>query len=524
MLHFKGWKNGTQGYTALATIFLCTALSTCSNMIKGSTAEQYSEEIYTLIDNNAQDARKHLELFLSNSSDSLTADKFVENFYSKNDVWLWVVKDTSFIQKAEITADYLKKKACEMGFSENAFLSNQILEDVAHFRKLDFDSTQTNVGKTMASLELNLSKAYLRYSLGQRYGFTNPHQLHNYTEKRKEGKYRIVYDIPVEHPSNDFTQKALIHAGEDNPTLFLDSLECTHPAYKILKEHLEKDTTENERHLTLCNMERLRWRHIQTTDSCERYIFVNIPSQQLWAISHDSTFSMKICCGAWRTKTPLLTSKIQRIQLNPEWNIPFSILRDEVSGHGGDSAYFARRNYFIIQKSTGDTINPKNVTRVQLRSGAYHVAQHSGPRNSLGRIIFRFKNQFDVYLHDTNSRGAFNNEKRTISHGCVRVERPFDIVEFIMPNADEWLLDKMRINIDMRPVSPRGKKYLNDHRNDNDPIKPIKITSKEVLPTVPVIIDYYTLYPNPETGILEKWPDRYEYDAKILRGIKPFLH
>ena len=267
-------------------------------------------------------------------------------------------------------------------------------------------------------------------------------------------------------------------------------------------------------------MERRRWRHSHHIEEGQRHVFVNIAALHLWAIKPDSALSMRICCGAWATKTPLLASDIHLIQVNPEWNIPFSILRNEVARHGGDSAYFARNNYYVVKRSTGEKVSAKSLSPAQIRSGAYRVAQRSGRGNSLGRLIFRFKNQFDVYLHDTNNRKAFNAERRAISHGCVRVERPFDLAQFLLPEADEWLLDKIRLSIDMKPESERGKNYLKEHSADG----PTRlVTSVPVTPNIPLEIDYYTLYPNPETGVWETWPDRYEYDKKIIQHIKPFL-
>jgi murein L,D-transpeptidase YcbB/YkuD len=375
----------------------------------------------------------------------------------------------------------------------------------------------------MAILEYHLTKAYLRYAQGQRYGFTNPHRMLNKLDPRKEGGYRIIYDIDLEKADDNFLATALKHAHDDDPTAYLQSLESQHPIYARLKQELKNDSTGTNRERILSNMERLRWRHIQTVEPNDKHIFVNIPAQQLWAICPDSILTMRICCGAWKTKTPLLESQISYMQFNPEWNIPSSILRDEVSAHAGDSAYFARNDYFIVNRNTGDTISPKVITTRQLRSGDYRVAQHSGKSNSLGRIIFRFKNQFDVYLHDTNNHGAFDRDRRTISHGCVRVQRPFNLLLFVLNKPDEWMLDKIRLSIDMKPETEQGIKYLKEHNEEHseDPIRLINLAY--VKPNIPLSIDYYTYYPNPETGEFETWPDRYEYDIQIIKAIKPFL-
>ena len=525
MLYSESRKNRQKGYYQLTAIFFVACLylaASCQN--NATQAEVASQQRLHLLEDSAQDAQTCLEHYLSISGDTILADRMARRYYQNEGEWLWMTaQDTTRMVSADSLANYLRRKAKEMGFSPDAFFADSIQNMLSHFQDLDFDSTGVSVSQTMASLELTVTKAYLRYAVGQRYGFMNPHKVLNFLDERKGGGYRIVYDIDLEQPVDHYEQEVLTHAAEEDPTTFLESCETRHPLYHRLMDKLSTDSTEEGRLRIICNMERLRWRHVRTPNSDERYIFVNIPSQQLWAISPDSVFSMRICCGAWKTKTPLLSSQIRLIQLNPEWNIPGSILRDEVSPHAGDSAYFARNHYFIIQRSTGDTVSAKNVTASQLRSGGYRVAQHSGPRNSLGRLIFRFNNQFDVYLHDTNNKSTFNNERRTVSHGCVRVQRPFDLAMFLLPQADEWLLDKIRMNIDMQPESDKGKKYKKEHAEDENPIAGIKMNSTGVSPNVPLFIDYYTLYPNPENDELEVWRDRYEYDIQIAKTIKPFL-
>ena len=523
MLYSESRQNRTQSHPTLTIIlgFILTGLfCSCNNFAAPTEKELADLQRQQLLADSAQSAQQCLFGIVASNHDSLQADKMVDSYYKDGGSWMWVGEDTTFLAKASSVADYIEGQAKEMGFAPTAFFTQNIRDDVSHFRKLDFDSTQTSISEAMARLELNLSKAYLRYALGQRYGFMNPHKVLNHIDKKGTNAYRIIYDIDLEKPDSNFVEQALSHAADEQPTQYLQQTESTHPVYALLKQELAKDSTEEGHKRILCNMERLRWRHVQQPAEHDKQIFVNIPSQQLWAIGPDSVFSMRICCGAWRTKTPLLTSQIRLIQFNPEWNIPSSILRDEVSGHAGDSAYFARNNYFIVHRSSGDTIRAKDITKAQLRSGAYRVAQHSGRRNSLGRIIFRFNNQFDVYLHDTNNHNAFNNERRTISHGCVRVQRPFDLMKFTLDDIDEWTLDKIRLSIDMKPETEKGKKYRKEHIKDE---KIRLISSKDVTPKVPVCIDYYTYYPNPETKVFEVWPDRYEYDIQVHKAIKPFL-
>ena len=247
-------------------------------------------------------------------------------------------------------------------------------------------------------------------------------------------------------------------------------------------------------------------------------ILVNIAAQQLWAVGADSVLNMKICCGATTTKTPLLCSTINYIQVNPEWIIPGNIIKTDVARHAGDSAYFVRNNYYVIERSSGDTLNPVMVSSDDLKSGRLRVGQKGGAGNSLGRIVFRFPNNFSVYLHDTNNRGAFSRERRTLSHGCVRVQKPFELACFLLPDIDEWAKDKLRISMDIRPETERGLIYISEHA---DAPRPFRLsTYHDVNPRVPVYIVYFTVYPNPETGEIYYAQTEEEHEQnKIIAGI-----
>ena len=301
---------------------------------------------------------------------------------------------------------------------------------------------------------------------------------------------------------------------------FLEASRPDNYVYRALQRRLSLATDADERHKLAVNMERCRWQ-IKHPGEHERRVVVNIAAQQLWAVGGDSVLYMRICCGAVPTKTPLLHSALSYMQVNPEWSIPFNIIKTDVVHHGGDSAYFARNRYSIIDRSSSDTLNAKEVSAERLRSGQVRVVQKGGAGNSLGRIVFRFPNNFSVYLHDTNNRSAFNRDRRTLSHGCVRVQKPFDLACFLLPDADEWLKDRLRISMDMPPVTDQGLAWLRSHADEPRPYK--LLTYHDITPKVPLYIVYFTAYPNPATGAVELWPDLYSYDTVITKAMGAFL-
>ena len=207
--------------------------------------------------------------------------------------------------------------------------------------------------------------------------------------------------------------------------------------------------------------------------------------------------------------------------MNPDWIVPQNIIKTDFLHHEGDSAYFARNRYYIVERSTGDTLRPADVSAEEMESGLLRIGQHGGEGNSLGRIVFRFANDFGIYLHDTNNRKAFDRERRTLSHGCIRVQKPFELACYLLPEADEWLLERMRLSMDIKPETERGTKYLKEHEKDTRPLR--LITYQGVSPHVPVYIIYYTMYPNPITGEVDSWPDLYNYDKVIGQELRQLL-
>ena len=151
--------------------------------------------------------------------------------------------------------------------------------------------------------------------------------------------------------------------------------------------------------------------------------------------------------------------------------------------------------------------------------GEQYIVQAGGPKNSLGRIIFRFDNGFSVFLHDTSSPWLFQRTYRALSHGCVRVEKPYELAIFLLKDKDEKLEDKLKYSMTVEFV------------NDNDSIakqKKVKIDRKRIInslsvkPAVPLVITYYTIYFN-NKGELIEYQDVYGYDKVLADKLDPFV-
>jgi len=120
-----------------------------------------------------------------------------------------------------------------------------------------------------------------------------------------------------------------------------------------------------------------------------------------------------------------------------------------------------------VQEAEGaPEIDPAAVdwSQVEAESLTYRFRQDPGPRNSLGRIKFMFPNKFDVYLHDTPERGLFSRAARDFSSGCIRVEKPLELAEYLLRDDPDWTRERILVAIDAEETQVVSlRKPLNVH-------------------------------------------------------------
>ena len=481
-----------------------------------STYQAYSQAEYQISSSNLL---KNVARMASEDEGSLDADRHARSYYGNGGKCLWV-KRYGVSHQADTLLSFLRTVS-EMGFSPHVFRLADIEHDMQCLRQLDVSSSSSGINAIMARLEYNLTKAYLRYAVGQRYGFTNPEVMFNRLDQRDHDStstcvvYRRLYDVPIERPNNVFFLSVLRQVTVDSLGMFLREIQPVNEVYYTLLAQLRKQPVHGEDLVRLlCNMERCRWRQNDYPQNHQKYVFVNLPAYHLWAFDGDSVLEMHVGCGTQKTKTPLLNSAIKRMEINPQWIIPHSILKTDVIQHAGDSAYFARHHYFIRNRKTGEKMDVRSVSSSMLLSGSYSVIQEGGAGNSLGRVVFRFDNNFSVFLHDTSTRAFFGRDNRGVSHGCVRVEKPFELAVFLLKEKNESLIDKIRYSMSV----DLGEKNSEHRRIDYSRL----IRVKYVEPNVPLFISYYTLYPDP-AGRLMTYPDIYGYDSVMFPYLKKFL-
>jgi murein L,D-transpeptidase YcbB/YkuD len=223
------------------------------------------------------------------------------------------------------------------------------------------------------------------------------------------------------------------------------------------------------------NLDRWRW---LPRDLGERYIMVNIAGFALDVVeSGQPVLSMRIVAGKPTSRTPMFTGTMTHLVLNPYWNVPPGILKNEILPKlKRDPGYAARENLEVLPDGK--------------------VRQRPGPNNALGKIKFLFPNRFNVYLHDTPSQSLFSRSVRTFSHGCIRVEKPLDLAEYLLRDDPAWTREKI-------------ESVLGDGRER------WLVVSRPL----PVHLAYWTAWAD-DAGILHFRKDVYGRDRPLLEMLK----
>lgn len=192
-----------------------------------------------------------------------------------------------------------------------------------------------------------------------------------------------------------------------------------------------------------------RWRWLPTSFSAPP-IFVNIADFRLRALDEDKkvALDMRVVVGrAIRTQTPVFSAEMTHVIFRPYWNVPRSILRNEILPQVvRDRSYLVRKN-FEVTTHDGRVVARGNVSDEileQLRRGSLTIRQMPGPDNSLGLVKLVFPNEDDVYLHDTPATRLFARSRRDFSHGCIRVERPAELAAWALRNNPGWTIQRVQ--------------------------------------------------------------------------------
>ena len=199
------------------------------------------------------------------------------------------------------------------------------------------------------------------------------------------------------------------------------------------------------------NLERWRW---LPRELGERYLLVNPAGYELAVYEHDKPkYVIRIIAGMPERPTPTVAGVMDAIIFNPYWYIPKSIaLKDVIPRQQRNPNFFSAMGIHVFENGNShlNEIPPSQINWQSVDDSHYHyqLRQDPGPNNSLGRIKFKFSNDFSLYLHDTPKQRLFEREARAFSSGCIRVENAIDLAEYLLRNSSGWTKQRIREVID----------------------------------------------------------------------------
>jgi L,D-transpeptidase YcbB len=187
------------------------------------------------------------------------------------------------------------------------------------------------------------------------------------------------------------------------------------------------------------NLERWRW---LPRDLGERHILVNIPEYRLevWD-GNQVPLTMRVVVGKQDTQTPIFSDVMTHIVFSPYWNVPPDIAQGETLPEIMKDPGFLDRNNMEVLDADGNPIDPRSIDLAD--PAKYRFRQRPGIQNSLGLVKFMFPNQYNVYLHDTPMDSLFARASRSFSHGCVRLENPLALAEYVLRDQPEWTRERI---------------------------------------------------------------------------------
>jgi murein L,D-transpeptidase YcbB/YkuD len=194
-----------------------------------------------------------------------------------------------------------------------------------------------------------------------------------------------------------------------------------------------------------------RWRR-RPYDPARPAIVLNLPEFRLRAFGGanghgNPELDMKVVVGeAPDHKSPILLSQLETVIFRPYWNVPSSIQRNELLPEIMRDRSWISANNFELVTSRGEVAGDGEVSEEilsELGKGELQLRQKPGPKNTLGLVKFVFPNEYGVYLHDTSARWLFARERRDLSHGCIRVEQPEELAEWVLREQSGWSRDRI---------------------------------------------------------------------------------
>jgi L,D-transpeptidase YcbB len=249
----------------------------------------------------------------------------------------------------------------------------------------------------------------------------------------------------------------------------LDTVNVTD--HNLLMHGITLDSVDVHRKIQRIEINLERWRQEEQMDDSV-YVLINVPAYMFYVVENEDVVTeSKVIVGAPDTPTPVFSSKIECFTIFPYWYVPRKIAVNEYLPIIKKDSRFLTRNNFDVLDRNGKIQNLSTTEwkKYNKNSFPFTLRQREGAENSLGIVKFIFDNPYAVFLHDTNAKRLFKNQKRAFSHGCIRLEKAYEFAHYLIGNnrtklspktLDKYMGEKKRVTISLLHPVPIYSRYL----------------------------------------------------------------
>lgn len=404
-------------------------------------------------------------------------DEALAAFYSaRNDAPLWVTED-GLTEKA-------RKLIAELGNADSYGLDAKDFE-VPELPEGDKVSLTTDAA---ADAEITLSRAALKYARHARGGrIPEPSKrLNSNLDRRPQWiEPKIIID----------------RLAAEEPDEVLRSLQPDHEQFRRLREayvkELEKSgkkgpSTKAKR--IRANMEMWRWMWL---DMGNMYVLNNIPEFMQYVYKDGKIIRKeRIVAGMLDKQSSIFSRPLKYVVLRPKWRVPESIKVKEIWPSLIRGGGYMRQYGLQLETKDGKTLDWRTMDWTKEDIRKYEVVQPPGRRSVLGHVKFSFPSQHTIFMHDTPDKWMFRQARRTLSHGCLRVQKPMELAEMVLAEDKGW--DKAKI-AELDRSGPLNNK--------------VKIDKE-----IPIHLTYFTVWVD-DDGRMRTYSDVYGHEKRITQAL-----
>lgn len=403
-------------------------------------------------------------------------DDALAAFYSaRNDQGLWVT-ESGLTDKAQKLISALKD-ADSYGLDANDFK----IPDVPEGDKVSLTTDAA------ADIEIALSRAALKYARYARGGrIPDPaEQLNTNLDRRPQWiEPKIIID----------------RLAAEEPDAVLSSLQPDHEQFRRLREAYVKELGKGGKGLSRtakrirANMEMWRWMWL---DMGHMYVLNNIPEFMQYVYKDGKIIRKeRIVAGMLDKQSSIFSRPLKYVELRPKWRVPESIKVKEIWPSLIRGGGYMRQYGLELESKDGQTLDWRKIDWTTTDIRKYEVVQPPGRRSVLGHVKFTFPSQHTIFMHDTPDKWMFRQSRRTLSHGCLRVQNPMQLAEMILEEDKGW--DKAKV-AELSKSGPLSNK--------------IRIEKE-----IPIHLTYFTVWID-DDGKMRTYSDVYGHEKRITQAL-----